>query len=176
MKKNVFGRKFKRDINKRKALFKGLLSSLVLNERIKTTEAKAKAIKAEADKLISKARKEKKLAKKLLSVHLHPKAIEKLISEITPRFKDRNGGYVRIIKLGERLSDNARMAVIEWVEKREIVKPEIDELGEEKIIKKEDKKKKTKEKTKKEKIVKKQVEVKKQKPVKTNQSKSKKTK
>jgi len=176
MKKNVFGRKFKRDIKKRKALFKGLLSALVLNERIKTTEAKAKAIKAEADKLISKARKEEKLARKLLSVHLHPEAIEKLISEITPRFKNRNGGYVRIIKMGERLSDNARMAIMEWVEKKEIIKPELDEFGEGKIAKKEDKKKRIKEITKKEKIVKKQVEVKKQKTEKKNQSKSKKTK
>lgn len=157
MKKNVFGRKFKRDIKKRKALFKSLLSALVLNERITTTEAKAKAIKAEADKLISKARKEEKLARKLLSVHLYPEAIEKLISEIALRFKDRNGGYVRIIKMGERLSDNARMAVMEWVEKKEIVRPEIEELGKEKIVKKDDKKKKTKEKTKKEKIVKKKL-------------------
>src|SRR3989344_8126074 len=157
MKKNIFGRKFKRDIKKRKALFKSLLSALVLNERIKTTEAKAKAIKAEADKLISKARKEEKLARKLLSVHLCPEAIEKLISEIALRFKDRNGGYVRIIKMGERLSDNARMAVMEWVEKKEIVRPEIEELGKEKIVKKDDKKKKTKEKTKKEKIVKKKL-------------------
>ncbi|MBI2031410.1 MAG: 50S ribosomal protein L17 [Candidatus Levybacteria bacterium] len=120
MKKNVFGRKFKRDVKERKALFKSLLSSLVLNERIKTTEAKAKAIKAEADKLISKARREKKLAQRLLSVHLYPEAVEKVISEIAPRFENRKGGYVRIVKLGERLSDNARMAIMEWVEKKVI--------------------------------------------------------
>ena len=57
MKKNVFGRKFKRDRNERKALFKSLMSSLILNERIETTEAKAKAIKGDVDKLITRAKK-----------------------------------------------------------------------------------------------------------------------
>ena len=57
MRKNVFGRQFKRDANERKALFKNLLTSLILHERIKTTPAKAKAIRAAADKLITKAKK-----------------------------------------------------------------------------------------------------------------------
>ena len=57
MKKNVFGRQFKRDANERKALFKNLLTSLVMQERIQTTEAKAKAIKAAADKLVTRAKK-----------------------------------------------------------------------------------------------------------------------
>ncbi len=116
MKKNVFGRRFKRDIGQRKALFKSLMSSLVLNEKIKTTEAKAKAIKAEADKLITKARKEEKLARKLLSVHLNPPAIEKLITQIAPRFEKRQGGYTRIVKIGQRQSDSARIVLMEWTE------------------------------------------------------------
>ena len=57
MKKHVFGRHFKRDANERKALFKNLLTSLVIEERITTTEAKAKAIRAKADKLVTKAKK-----------------------------------------------------------------------------------------------------------------------
>ncbi len=57
MRKNVFGRKLKRDKNERKALFKSLMSALVLNERIKTSEAKAKAIRPEIEKLVTKAKK-----------------------------------------------------------------------------------------------------------------------
>lgn len=125
MKKKIFGRKLKRDVKERKALFKSLLSELVLNEKIKTTEVKAKAVKAEADKLIRKARKEKRLAQRLLSAHLHPKAIKKIVSDTALRFGERKGGYVRIVKLGERLSDNARMAIIEWVEKK-AAKPSIE--------------------------------------------------
>jgi len=150
MKKNVFGRKLKRDTKERKALFKSLLSSLVLKERIKTTEAKAKAIKKDAEKLISKARKEEKLAKKLLSAHLTPQAIKKLITEIAPRFENKKGGYTRILKLGERLSDNAKMAIIEWVEKgSKAVLESADEVLRNKSQKKELKKNPPKNKSKK---------------------------
>jgi large subunit ribosomal protein L17 len=120
MRKNVFGRKFKRDKNERKALIKSLMSSLVLQGRIKTTEAKAKAIKGEVDKLITKARKETLLAKRLLEKKLHPKAIEKLIKEVAPRFEDRNGGYTRIVKLERRVGDNAQAVIMEWVEGKEL--------------------------------------------------------
>lgn len=125
MRKNIFGRKFKRDINERKALFKLLMSSLVLREKIKTTQAKAKAIKGEVDKLITKARKEKVLARKLLSSHLTPKAIDKLLSEIAPRFKERHGGYTRIVKTGRRLSDGARMVLMEWTESAVLKSPNL---------------------------------------------------
>jgi large subunit ribosomal protein L17 len=116
MRKKVFGRQFKRDKNERQALFKGLLSSLVLEERIETTEQKAKAIKADAEKLVAKALKETILAKKLLGKKLHPKAIEKMISGIAPRFNNRNGGYTRIIRLDRRFGDNANMVILEWTE------------------------------------------------------------
>lgn len=121
MRKNVFGKQLKRDKNERTALFKGLLSALVLEESIKTTEAKAKAIHAEADKLVKKARKEQMLAKRLLSMHLIPEAMEKMITDVAPRFDGRKGGYTRIIKLGNRLKDNAAMVILEWVEKKEVV-------------------------------------------------------
>jgi len=117
MRKKVFGRQFKRDKNERQALFKGLLSSLVLEERIETTEQKAKAIKGEAEKLVAKAKKETVLAKKLLGKKLNPKAIEKMISDVASRFNDRNGGYTRIIKIGRRFGDDANMVILEWVEK-----------------------------------------------------------
>ena len=117
MRKKVFGRQFKRDKNERQALFKGLLSSLVLEERIQTTEQKAKAIKGEAEKLVAKAKKEVVLAKKLLGKKLNPKAIEKMISDVAPRFDNRSGGYTRIIRIGRRFGDDANMVILEWVEK-----------------------------------------------------------
>jgi len=120
MRKNVFGKQLKRDKNERTALFKGLMSSLVLNESIKTTETKAKAIRGEVEKLVTRAKKETNLAKKLLGKKLTPKAIEKMIREIAPRFKNRPGGYTRMVKLGKRFGDHAQVVIIEWVEKAKI--------------------------------------------------------
>ncbi len=117
MRKNIFGKQLNRDKNQRKALIKSLMTSLVLEEQIKTTEMKAKAIRGEVDKLITKARKETNLAKSLLGKKISSKAIDKLIKEIAPRFKGRNGGYTRIIRLGKRLGDDAQMVLMEWVEK-----------------------------------------------------------
>jgi len=119
MRKNVFGRQFKRDRNERKALFKNLISSLILNERIKTTEEKAKAIKAEFDKIVSKAKKGEK-ARRLLSSQLLKDAVDKAIRDIGVRFVTRPGGYSRIIKIGRRLSDNAEMVLMELVEKNQV--------------------------------------------------------
>jgi large subunit ribosomal protein L17 len=114
MRKNIFGRQLKRDTNERKALFKGLISHLVLNERIKTTEEKAKSIKGQVDKIITKAKKGKERARYLLQGQLPKEAIEKVILEITPRFSKRQGGYTRIIRIGRRFSDNAQMVLMEW--------------------------------------------------------------
>ncbi len=116
MKKSVYGRKFKRDVDERKALFKGLMSSLVLNERIKTTEPKAKAIKGEVDKLVTKAKKDGILARKLLSSKLTPEAIDKMINDVSKRFDKRQGGYTRTLRLGKRFGDDATMVVMEWTE------------------------------------------------------------
>jgi len=120
MRKNVFGRQFKRDKNERTALFKGLISSLILHERIKTTEDKAKAIRGQVDKIITKAKKGEALARHLLQKQLPKKEIEKVIHEIAPRFKDRQGGYTRIIRIGRRFSDNAQMVLMEWTEQNEV--------------------------------------------------------
>ncbi len=117
MRKNVFGRQFKRDINERKALFKSLLSELVLHERIETTLEKARAIKSDADKLISKAKYDDKLhARILLQPLVTSEAVLKLLNDLGPRFSDRQGGYTRIVKLGRRFNDNAQTAFIEWTE------------------------------------------------------------
>lgn len=140
MRKNVFGRQFKRDANERKALFKNLLTSLVIHERIRTTEEKAKAIKADADKLITKAKKGGDAAYRNLSPQVNHDAVVKLINEIAPRFSDRKGGYTRVFKTGRRINDNAAMAIIEWTEL-----PALKVKAETKTQNKETKKKDTKE-------------------------------
>src|SRR5258708_1308829 len=116
MRKNVFGRKFKRDTNERKAFFKGLISSLVINERIRTTEPRAKAIKGDADKIITKVKRNKDLAKRTLGKLLNQEALNKLINDVAPRFANRNGGYTRIIRIGKRFGDDAMEVMIEWTE------------------------------------------------------------
>lgn len=117
MRKQVFGRKLKRDANERRALLKGLMNDLVLKESIQTTEEKAKAIRGAVEKLITKAKIKGEAAESLLQPYLTPKAIEKVVKDLANRFANRPGGYVRLIKLGRRFGDNANMAVIEWVEK-----------------------------------------------------------
>ncbi len=121
MKKNVYGRKLGRDMNERTALFKALMSSLVLQESIKTTEAKAKAIKPEIEKLVTKAKHLEKGADAVLQKSLSKEAFEKMTKEIGPRFAQRQGGYTRIVRLGERFGDNSPLVLIEWVDKMEIV-------------------------------------------------------
>ncbi len=116
MRKNVFGRQLKRDKNERKALFKGLISSLVLHGRIKTTEEKAKAIKGQIDKIITRAKKDKTGINSKLERYLTNDAFKKLISEVAPSLTSRNSGYTRIIRLGERFSDAASTVILEWVD------------------------------------------------------------
>ncbi len=130
MKKSIFGKKLKRDKNERKALFKSLMSSLVLNESIKTTQAKAKAVKPEVEKLVTLAKKGTNSSIQKIQASLSHIALDKFISYTAPRFKDRNGGYTRIIKLGERFGDRANLVVLEWVEKSEVpyVKPVKEKL------------------------------------------------
>ncbi len=135
MRKKIFGRQLQRDINERKALFKSLMTSLILKESIKTTEAKAKAIRAEIEKLTTKAKTDGQNAERALSAYFAAPVMRKLINEIAPRFATRPGGYTSIIKTGNRLRDNAKMVVIEWVEKgTKLVKGEV--VGEAKTVEK----------------------------------------
>ncbi len=116
MKKRVFGRKLKRTTNQRKALFKSLTQALVLHGRIKTTEAKAKSIRGEVEKLITRAMRNDSNTLAYLKQHVHVPTAERLV-EIATAFKGRPGGYTRIIRLGGRKKDNASMVLIEFVEK-----------------------------------------------------------
>lgn len=117
MRKRVFGRQFKRDTNERKSLFRGLMTALVVKERITTTLEKAKAIRPSIEKLVTKAKRGNGSATRVITPHLYPKAVQKFVTDIAPRFADRQGGYTRIIRVGNRIKDNAQMAVIEWTEK-----------------------------------------------------------
>jgi large subunit ribosomal protein L17 len=115
MRKQVFGRKFKRDKNERKALFSGLISAMVLRGRIETTEQKAKAVRPDLEKLVTKAKKGES-SRKLLTASLKNWEIDRMINDIAPKFKDRPGGYTRILKTGRRFNDDASMVIMEWVE------------------------------------------------------------
>ena len=122
MRKQVYGRKFKRDKNERKALFSGLISAMVLNGKIETTEEKAKAIRGDLEKMVTKAKKamsadrQGESSKRLLYKDLTSFEVEKMINQIGPSFANRIGGYTRIIKTRKRFNDNARMAIMEWTE------------------------------------------------------------
>ena len=117
MNKSVFGKKLSRDKNERAALFKNLMSSLILSERIETTQAKAKAIKPQVERLVTKALKGGNASLKIIHSSVTQIAANKLIKDIAPRFSKRQGGYTRIIRIGNRLGDESPTVILEWVEK-----------------------------------------------------------
>jgi large subunit ribosomal protein L17 len=113
----VAGRKFGRNTAQRKALLKGLAISLILNERITTTEAKAKTIRPVVEKLVTMSRDDSAHHRKLVLSRIGDEtATAKLFEVIGPRFEDQPGGYTRIYKIGQRKGDAAPMAMIEFVE------------------------------------------------------------
>ncbi len=117
MRKRIFGRRLKRDTNERKALFRRLMISLVTYGKIKTTDAKAKSIRAEIEKLVTKAKNKGEAARRLIISRLgNEQAADKIIAEIAPKFATRPGGYTRIIKIGPRIKDAAQMVIIAFVE------------------------------------------------------------
>jgi len=106
-------RKLSRKRDQRKALLRNLVRELFLKEKIRLTEAKAKEISIFAEKLIQKAKIGDLHSKKLLARKFSKNIVKKLVNEIAPRYKERKGGYTRIIKLGPRKSDGAKMSIIE---------------------------------------------------------------
>ena len=115
MRKLNKGRKFSRKVGPRKMLLRVLVNNFFVHEKIKTTEAKAKELRSIAEKMITKAKKINLANRRILASELTPVLTKKINDEIAPRYKDRAGGYTRIIKLGPRNSDGAHMAVIELV-------------------------------------------------------------
>ncbi|MDP4038491.1 MAG: 50S ribosomal protein L17 [bacterium] len=110
------GRKLSLKADQRRALLRGLVNSLILYERIETTMTKAKEIAPIFDRLVTKAKKGNLTnMRAVFSFSLSKTSAQKLIYELAEGFKDRNSGYTRIIKTGNRRGDSAPMAVIELI-------------------------------------------------------------
>jgi len=116
MRHRKVGKKFGREKGPRKALTDSLATSLVLYEKVVTTEAKAKAIRPKVERLVTRAKVKSVHNKQQLTRVLEDKkAVQKLLDVLGPRYKDRKGGYTRIIKIARRQGDGAAMAQIEFV-------------------------------------------------------------
>jgi large subunit ribosomal protein L17 len=111
------GKKLGRDASHRKALYSNLAGSLIVHGRIKTTVTKAKAVKPIAEKMITLGRQGDIHARRQATAFLRSQdVVHKLFSEVGPRFKERPGGYSRIIRIGPRPGDAAEMAYLELVD------------------------------------------------------------
>jgi large subunit ribosomal protein L17 len=110
-------RKFGREKNQRNALINSLALNLIVREKIKTTEPKAKELRPFIEKLITHAKKNDLASRRLVISKLTNRKTEvkKVFEKIAPKYKDVKGGYTRILKLGARKSDGAKMAIIEFV-------------------------------------------------------------
>ena len=123
MKHNITHRKLNRTSSHRKALLMNMSNALIKHEQITTTLPKAKELRPFVEKLITLGKKGDLAArKKSISILQDEKMSKKLFGILADRYKDRNGGYTRIIKLGNRYGDNAPTAVIEFVERDEEAK------------------------------------------------------
>jgi len=126
MRHRVAGRRLGRDSAHRRALFRNLMTELFRHERIRTTKAKALAVRSEAEKLVTVAKRG--MAKRnadqqdvherrmVASVLQDPVVVKKLFDEIAPRYSERNGGYTRVLKLGPRMGDGSEMVILELVD------------------------------------------------------------
>jgi large subunit ribosomal protein L17 len=129
MRHRVSGKKLGRDSGHRKALRRNLIAALFEHEEIITTEAKAKAIRGEAEKIITQAKRALAHDDPARAVHTRRLAIARLggkrdvvlkvYDELAPRFEDRPGGYTRVFKVGPRKGDNAPMVMIQLLQKGE---------------------------------------------------------
>ncbi|GAB6034877.1 50S ribosomal protein L17 [Galenea microaerophila] len=112
------GRKLNRNSAHRKAMFRNMSASLIEHEVIRTTVAKAKELRSVAEPLITLAKNDSVHNRRIAFSRLRDKAaVGKLFSEIGPRYTERPGGYIRILKCGYRPGDNAPMAIVELVDR-----------------------------------------------------------
>jgi large subunit ribosomal protein L17 len=126
MRHRIAGRRLSRSTGHRKALFRNLIRELFLHERITTTEAKARSIRSEAEKLITKAKRgladdgNRVHAQRQVVSYLNDKTVAKKVFDVLgPRYAERPGGYTRMLKLGQRQGDAAEMVVLELVDRDE---------------------------------------------------------
>lgn len=126
MRHRVAGKHLGRTTAHRVALFRNLMTELFRHERIRTTHAKAEAIRSEAEHLVTIAKRGKAKAngeehdvherRQVAAVLRDPMVVRKLFDEIAPRFEERPGGYTRMVKVGRRQGDGAEMVVLELVD------------------------------------------------------------
>ncbi|MDA3838734.1 MAG: 50S ribosomal protein L17 [Candidatus Delongbacteria bacterium] len=117
MRHNVKGRKFSRTASHRKAMFSNLSAQLFEHKQIKTTLAKAKELRKYAEKMITLGKKgDLNSLRQALKFLRHKDVVFRLFNDIAPNYKERNGGYTRVFKLGTRKGDAAEVAVIQLVE------------------------------------------------------------
>ena len=110
-------RKLGRETRHRRSMLATLTKQLIENERIITTETRAKEVRKSFDKMITYGKKGTLVSRRLALAFLHydEKAVDKVFNELAPRYKDRNGGYTRIIKMTERKGDGALKVILELV-------------------------------------------------------------
>jgi large subunit ribosomal protein L17 len=127
MRHKKLGRRFGRQSSHRQAMFSNLAASLILHEQIVTTLAKAKDLKRVMDKYITLAKRGDLNSRRLAAARLRDEAmVKKLFDVLAARYKDRNGGYTRVLKAGYRYGDSAPIGVIELVDRDESVKGKDD--------------------------------------------------
>lgn len=117
MRHGVKIRELSRYGDERKALLKGLALSLIMHGKVRTTVAKAKALRPFIEPLVTRAKKNTLANRRLIASRLpHPAAVKKLFAEYGPRYADRKGGYTRVIKVsGFQRGDGTRLAEVQWV-------------------------------------------------------------
>ena len=114
MRHRIGGYKLDRDVSARRALFRALTTSLILEDRIKTTITKAKAVRPQVEKIITLAKRDTLHSRRQAAAFLTSEdAVKKLFDTIGPRFAERSGGYTRIMRVGFRQGDGAEEAIIE---------------------------------------------------------------
>src|SRR4029079_4149116 len=116
MRHKISGFKLKRDAGSRKALLKGLVTSVIEHERVVTTVTKAKAVRPLGEKMIPLAKRDTLHTRRQAAAFLEtPAAVKKLFDKLGTRFGQRNGGYTRVVRLGWRKGDGAEQAMLELV-------------------------------------------------------------
>jgi len=114
------GRKFNRTASHRKAMMSNLASALILHKRIQTTDAKGKELRGFIDRLVTYAKKGDVHGRRLIQKRIQGRNSKQianiLIHDIAPNYENRNGGYTRIVKIGNRKNDNAMVSLIEFVD------------------------------------------------------------
>jgi large subunit ribosomal protein L17 len=115
MRKLNKGRKLSRKIGPRKNLLRVMANNILMQERMQTTDPKAKELRSVVERFITRAKDATVANRRILAEVLTPEMTKKIVEKIAPMYKDRNGGYTRITKLGPRKSDGASMVIIELV-------------------------------------------------------------